>query len=100
VGSIEDPSVYRAAADIYLEGFPFGSQTALLEAALVALPVVSSYAPLFPLLAANDDAIQDLITNPKEEQEYMERVDLLIRQPPETNGTWHYSSETLVDRSR
>jgi glycosyltransferase involved in cell wall biosynthesis len=81
VGSIEDPSLYRAAADVYLESFPFGSQTALLEAALVALPVVSAYAPLFPLLVANDDAIQDLIDNPKNEQEYIERVDLLIQQP-------------------
>ena len=81
VGSIEDPSPYRAAADVYLESFPFGSQTALLEAALSALPVVSAYAPLFPLLVANDDAIQDLIDNPINEQEYIERVSLLIREP-------------------
>ena len=47
LGSIEHPSVYRAAADIYLETFPFGTQTALLEAALDGLPVVPAYAPLF-----------------------------------------------------
>src|SRR5690606_10590380 len=29
LGELEDPSAFRAAADIYLESFPFGSQTAL-----------------------------------------------------------------------
>lgn len=81
VGSMEDPSLYHAAADIYLESFPFGSQTALLEAALNGLPVVPAYAPLFPLLVANDDAVQDLIPNPENEREYMDRVEHLIQQP-------------------
>lgn len=79
-GEMEDPSLYRAAADIYLESFPFGSQTALLEAALRGLPVVPAFAPLFPLLVANDDAIQDLIPNPHDEKEYIERVELLVHQ--------------------
>jgi len=81
VGSIDDPFLYRAAADVYLESFPFGSQTALLEAALNGLPVVSAYAPLFALLVANDDAIKDLIPNPDSEQEYIEQVESLICQP-------------------
>jgi glycosyltransferase involved in cell wall biosynthesis len=73
-GAIQDPSPYRAAADIYLESFPFGSQTALLEAALGGLPVVPAYAPLFPLLVANDDALLELISNPRDESEYIGRV--------------------------
>ena len=81
VGSMEDPSLYRAAADVYLESFPFGSQTALLEAALSGLPVVPAYAPLFPLLVANDDAILKLLPNPHCEQEFLERVNLLIQEP-------------------
>jgi hypothetical protein len=80
VGSMEDPSLYRAAADVYLESFPFGSQTALLEAALNGLPVVPAYAPLFPLLVANDDALHGILSNPRCEQEYVERVELLIQQ--------------------
>jgi len=80
VGSIEDPSRYRTAADVYLESFPFGSQTALLEAALSGLPVVPAYAPLFPLLVANDDALSDILSSPRCEQEYVERVELLIQQ--------------------
>jgi len=81
MGSIEDPSIYRTAADIYLESFPFGSQTALLEAALSGLPVVPAYAPLFPLLVANDDALTDILQNPKNEQEFIKRVELLICEP-------------------
>lgn len=81
VGSIEDPALYRAAADVYLESFPFGSNTALLEAALCGLPVVPAYTPLFPLLVSNDDAVHDIVPNPLHEEEYMDRVDRLIRQP-------------------
>lgn len=81
VGSIEDPSLYRSAADIFLESFPFGSNTALLEAALSGLPVIPAYAPLFPLLVAGNDAVQDLLPNPENEQEYVEQVELLIQQP-------------------
>ena len=81
MGSIEDPSLYRSAADIYLESFPFGSNTALLEAALSGLPVVPAYAPLSPLLVAGNDATQDLLLNPEREQEYIDRVGLLIQKP-------------------
>ena len=38
LGRIEDPSVYQMAADVYMEGFPTGSQTALLEACLAGVP--------------------------------------------------------------
>src|SRR5262249_34076460 len=40
LGPRQDIAGYHAAADIYLEGFPFDSATALLEAALSGLPVV------------------------------------------------------------
>jgi glycosyltransferase involved in cell wall biosynthesis len=81
MGSMEDPSIYRTAADVYLESFPFGSQTALLESALIGLPVVPAYAPLFPVLVANDDALKDILHNPHDEQEYIELVEWLINEP-------------------
>jgi len=40
LGDQRDLAAYHAAADIYLEGFPFGSITALLEAGLTGLPFV------------------------------------------------------------
>lgn len=74
VGPVDDPQNYRDAADIYLETFPFGSQTSLLEAALAGLPVVRACAPLTPLLAADDEAINGLVAPPPDEQAYVGQV--------------------------
>jgi len=79
MGSIEDTSLYLMAADLYLESFPFGSNTALLEAAMRGLPVVPGYAPLFELMGANNDSLLDLLCNPISEEEYLERIDALLR---------------------
>lgn len=79
VGPVDDASLHRAAADIYLESFPFGSNTALLEAALSGLPVVPAYAPLFPLLVAGNDSLLDLLSNPSSEEEYVARAGNLVR---------------------
>jgi hypothetical protein len=50
MGNQFDLSLYHEAADIYLEGFPVGSLTALLEAGLAGIPSVrapgTSYSPL------------------------------------------------------
>jgi glycosyltransferase involved in cell wall biosynthesis len=81
VGILEDPSLFRDAADVYLESFPFGSTTSLLEAALKGLPVVPAYAPLFPLLVGSADSISDILSTPESEQEYIERTIFLIAQP-------------------
>lgn len=80
-GTVRDPARHRAAADVYLESFPYGSQTALLEAALGGLPVVPAYAPLCPLLVASDDAVDDVVPHPRSEGEYVEQVDALVREP-------------------
>lgn len=54
IGRRQDLSRYFEAADIYLEGFPFGSLTALLEAALAGLPIVLAPAEC-PLPFRSDD---------------------------------------------
>jgi len=74
VGELGDSRRYRAAADVYLESFPFGSQTALLEAALDGLPAVRAYSPLYPLLVANDDSIEELLPPPRNEDEYIQQA--------------------------
>lgn len=81
VGSVENHADYRAVADLYLESFPFGSLTALLEAALSKLPVVPAYAPLHPLLVSTDDALNAGLRNPKSEEEYIERALSLLQDP-------------------
>lgn len=81
VGEVNGPSQYRTAADLYLESFPFGSVTALLEAGLCGLPVVPACAPLAPMLVSDDCALDDILVYPRDQQDYVERADLLIRQP-------------------
>ena len=81
LGPIEDPSDYRAAADVYLEGFPVGSQTALLEAALAALPLVRAFSPPLNLLATDDEVFDGLAAVPADEEEYIDTVVSLVRDP-------------------
>ena len=72
-GRVDDASVHQAAADIYLEGFPFGSATALLETALAGVPVALPYSPALDLLVTNH-GINDLVPNPQTENDYIERI--------------------------
>lgn len=74
VGQVDDTGPYLAAADLYLEGFPFGSQTALLEAALAGLPVVPAYAPPLELVATSDAALGGLVAPAASISEYLDRV--------------------------
>lgn len=81
MGPQEDPSCFRAAADVYVESFPFGSQTALLESALTGLPVVPAYNRSFPLLGTNDEAINDLLPDLCTESDYIDAASRLIEDP-------------------
>lgn len=95
LGVIENPSIWRAAADVFLETFPFGSQTSVLEAAQSGVPIVPSYAPLFPLLVANDDSLVDLLANPDSEEAYIAKVEGLIRDPAERERLAEELSERI-----
>lgn len=79
VGPVSDASVYQRASDVYLEGFPFGSQTALLESVLPGVPCVRVFAPATPLLAADDIVLTGVVDNPGDEEEYVERAGDFIR---------------------
>ena len=81
VGPIEHPAQYRAASDVYIESFPFGSNTALLEAALDGLPVVPACRPLSKLLVACNDSLLGSMTNPADEAAYCERIRAFTRDP-------------------
>ena len=75
LGTIPDPTAYQYAADVYLEGFPFGSQTALLESVVPGNPCVRAIAPLSPVLAASDVAIEGIAPVPADEREYVALAD-------------------------
>lgn len=72
VGRQLDLSIYFDAADIYLEGFPFGSLTALLEAGLTGLPIVA--APACCPLPFRSDDFGLKITAPRDELEYISQA--------------------------
>ena len=76
-GSIQDPSTYQAAADLYLESFPFGSATALLETARAGVPVVLPFAPQLDLLVTNH-GLENIVSNPGSEEEYIDHVQFLL----------------------
>lgn len=73
-GPQRDPSSYLDAADVYLDSFPFGSVTSMLEAATRDVPVLASRAypglgPLISSVGPLDDLVvgcPDLATYPAE----------------------------------
>jgi hypothetical protein len=83
LGPVEDPTPYQAAADVYLEGVPFGSQTACLEAAGAGLPPVLAYAPTSDLLVASDAALDGTVANPTSEDEYVAAAGSYVSSPAE-----------------
>jgi hypothetical protein len=79
---VADASRYQKAADVYIEGFPFGSQTALLEAALAGVVPVRAYAPPLDLLVSGDEILDDLVPTPSSEAEYIRLVLSLALETP------------------
>lgn len=114
-GPISDLASHRAAADLYLESMPFGSATALMEAAMVGLPVVLPFAPPFELFVTNH-GIEAIVSNPPDEGEYVDHVvDLLAHeqqraalgyalrvhmQAHHTGDGWRARLKALYDTSR
>jgi len=73
VGTQLDIAPYYAAADIYVEGFPFGSFTATLEAGQHGLPLVRAPRPCFPPFMSDDPALDD-IAQPADARAYVQQA--------------------------
>lgn len=80
VGPRQDIAAYHAAADIYLEGFPFDSATALLEAALVGLPVVPVPATA-PLPFSAHGGLKAALPQPASVADYLDDATRLAQSP-------------------
>ena len=74
---IED---YYMAADIYLEGFPCGSLTAMLDAGLAGLPCVTAPKQVAPTCSSDGIALEE-IPRPIDLGDYVARVEALIADP-------------------
>ena len=83
LGVLNDPSDYQAAADLYLEGFPFGSYTALLETAVRGVCPVVMYAPTEHNDISGEVTLSGLVHGARDASGYVADVTALLGDPPE-----------------
>jgi len=76
-------SLVHEATDVYVEGFPFGTTTSLLEAGLKSIPVVLAPAQCPPPYGSDGVALDDILTRPATLADYEQQVVRLCRDPHE-----------------
>jgi glycosyltransferase involved in cell wall biosynthesis len=83
VGRQFDMAQYLGAADVYLEGFPFGSTTAFLEAGILGIPGVLAPASTPPPFGTDGAALDNVLVRPRDLRDYVRRANFLIESPEE-----------------
>lgn len=82
VGRQSSVEKFHQACDIYIEGFPFGSTTAFLEAGLAGIPCV--LAPgICPPPYTSDGLALDGLKRPKDLEEYLSSIEKLMEDKAE-----------------
>jgi glycosyltransferase involved in cell wall biosynthesis len=83
LGPIADTALYYEAADIYLDSFPFSSNTSLLEAGSYGLPLVSYFphSPGLEVLGAGTPAIDEVLQRFTNLKAYEDALSRLIDDP-------------------
>lgn len=94
VGKTTDLGPYLAASDVYLEGFPMGSLTAMLEAGLSGLPCVRAPKMVPPPYCSDGIAFSEL-PQPNNLETYMTEVVKLVRDPLERERQGKALSENI-----
>lgn len=74
LGIISDPIDYEAAADLYLEGFPFGSYTAMLETAARGVRPIMMHSPTAHNDSAREISLNGLTRPAKDETSYVSEL--------------------------
>lgn len=75
----EQVVLFQQAADLYIEGFPFGSTTALLESGLHGLPAVLAPAACPPPYGTDGVAVDEVLHRPATVADYQSRIIELAR---------------------
>lgn len=101
LGVLDQPLLYQVAADLFLNGFPYGAGMALLETcAMGACPVLAFSPESWLVNLAEDEAFDGVIDNPKTEEEYIAQVEFLIRNKEERNRIASQVAQRVVDCHR
>ncbi|MBJ6727093.1 glycosyltransferase family 4 protein [Geomesophilobacter sediminis] len=82
VGRHASLRIYHDAADIYIEGFPFGSTTALLEAGAQGIPCVLAPGTCPPPFTSDGLALEGL-PKPRDLDEYLKQIEAFVESPDE-----------------
>jgi len=88
--------VVHAAADIYVEGFPFGTTTALLEAGLKGIPVVLSPAHCPAPYGTDGVALDNLLVRAQGPEEYKANVIRLLSDLSERASEGQKIRESII----
>lgn len=83
LGTLSDVQPLFAAADIYVDSFPFSSLTSLLEAGSHGLPVVSfrGHDPQCAVLGADSPTVDAFISYPDTPEAFFSEVSELVNRP-------------------
>lgn len=81
LGVMPDPSDYQAAADLYLEGFPFGSYTAMLETGAHGVCVVLMHSPTEHNDLSREVTLRDLAESTPDANSYIAALGVLLDDP-------------------
>ncbi|HYG36064.1 MAG TPA: hypothetical protein VEC99_14840 [Clostridia bacterium] len=84
------------ASDIYIEGFPFGTTTSLLEAGLRGIPVVLSPEQCPPPYGTDGVALDELGERPATMEAYAAQVIRLARNPEERIACGERAREAIA----
>jgi len=78
-GAQPDPTLYLDAADVYLDSFPFGSVTSMLEAATRDVPVLASrlYTGMSRLMSSSGP-LDDVVVGAPDPESYREELARLV----------------------
>jgi hypothetical protein len=73
---------FYACADLYIEGFPVGGLTAMLEAGIRGIPIIGVHIPEAPILNGSDDiAIRDFNLHLPSLEMFTSSLECMITQP-------------------
>lgn len=74
-GIVEEPGLYKAAADLYIEGMPLSSFTALLEGVYAGAYPFLMWDPYYSTVRIEEDlCLQGLVSHPGNRSDYLEGI--------------------------